>query len=74
MSCSSRDEVRTTTGTSASARIGPDPAQDLDPADLGQLEVQQDQAGDVLDVPAGELALTEEIVQGLGTVANNLDG
>ena len=54
-------------------RIAPDPAQDLDPADLGQLEVQQDQVGHVQHVPAGELALAEEIVQGLGTVADDLD-
>ena len=54
-------------------RIAPDPAQDLDPADLGQLQVQQDQVGHVQHVAAGELALAEEIVQGLGAVADDPD-
>jgi hypothetical protein len=48
--------------------VGSDFAKDAEAVDLGELEVQEDQCGDLSDVPALVGASANEIVQGFQTV------
>ena len=62
-----------TTGKQPGALVGADAAQHLEPVELGQLEVEQDDLRQVARVAAGMRAGAEQVVERLDAVADHDD-
>ena len=54
-------------------RVGLDGAEHFDPIDEWRFQMQLDQSGGVLDLAVGISARTEQEVEGLGSIANDVD-